>query len=249
MSRLLYLCISFIVALTSASTLAQTAFYQPTVMDRSVTEKQWRETWRQLSESGIRQLVVQWTRYDNEEFGGRDGWLQRALHSAQQQNLDLVLGLSFQSDYRSVLSQQDRPHYFWHHLLSEARAQQQRLLEWGLQPQAWYLPYALDDALYRSDEVMREIDYQLAAFYALDKRPLHISAQSTGQLAPRVYAQWLTLLDSEQLQLWWQGSADLPAVAKQAYQVLLPCRVGIVEPEADVADCHPQAIQIRPSIP
>lgn len=246
MSRLLSLCLFIVMALTPVPTLAQTVFYQPSVSDRALTEAQWRETWRQLSESGIRQVIVQWTRYDNEEFGGQDGWLQRALQSAEQQNLDLVLGLSFQSDYRSVLVQQDRPHYFWHHLLSDARLQQERLLEWGLQPQAWYLPYSLDDGLYRSAELMREIDYQLKAFYALDKRPLHISAQSTGQLAPRVYAEWLGLLGSEQVQIWWHSGAELPAVVKQAYQVLLPCRVGIVEPEADVSDCHPQARLLRP---
>lgn len=207
---------------------ADTVFYQPLSQHAAVSAAHWQQLWQTLRSDGHQQLIVEWTRHDDEDFGGEGGWLNTALRQAEQAGLQLVLGLHRESYYDTVLASLGQPGhspvYFWHYLLSLSQVQRQRLQGWQLQPVAWYLPFELDDSQYRSHDLLRELAYQLAGFSALDQRPVHLRVHASGQFSPQAYAQWLGLLSHEGVQLWWQTGA-MPEVARQGYREALPAGV------------------------
>lgn len=210
----------------------QRLFYQPQNADAALGEAQWQRLWRDSVSNGVDTLIVQWTRYGQEDFGGADGWLAQALRSAEAQGLELVLGLAYDPDYYSTLPDPRRFATYWHAQLTRSLDQRQRLLaSWGLDPVGWYLPLELDDQLFREPTTRQELRRQLRDVVTRVGRPLHVSAFSAGFLAPHVMADWLGSLDDAGLRVWWQdgqGTQGLPDAVRQAYESALDCRIGIV---------------------
>ncbi|SHF70860.1 protein of unknown function [Modicisalibacter ilicicola DSM 19980] len=241
-----------------------TLFYQPQEADTALDQEQWQEVWQRSRDQGVRTLIVQWTRVGEQDFGGSGGWLAAALHAAQDQGLELILGLDHAPDYYQVLPDTQRFDTYWRRQLSLSLAQRRRLLnEWQLDPTAWYLPLELDDWLFREKGTRQELHRQLSGFVARLDRPLHLSAFSGGFLAPSVFADWLASLEALGLKVWWQdgrGTRALPAAVRQAYEDALDCRIGIVHeafrqtsaedapfkadpaPPQVTSTCHPRAV-------
>jgi hypothetical protein len=232
------LTLGVLLSLLTVKVQAEWLFYQPQDRDAAVNEQQWRQMWRQAADDGYHTLLVQWTRHGESTFGGESGWLRSALRQAQEAGLALVLGLYYDPGYYEVLARERDSTYYWHHLLGQSRLQQQALMDWGLEPAGWYLPYELDDTLIATGELLAEIrtqfaevSRQLSAFTGLHDLPVHISAFTSGRLSPGVYAEWLQSISDAGLQVWWQngrGTGLLPPIARQAYEQALPCDTGIV---------------------
>jgi hypothetical protein len=242
-------------------------FYQPLNVDASLSQAQWQKIWQDTARQGARTLIVQWTAYGDSNFGGANGWLANSLKLAQQQGLQLVLGLKMDPAYYQRIDELDSAALgkYWQAQLGQSLAQQRRLREdWKLTVQGWYLPLELDDFHFLAADRRMTLQKQLKDFAAKIDAPLHVSAFSAGKLAPTVNGQWLGDLSALGIQVWWQdgaGTGRLPVFVREGYASALPCSVGIVReafrqvsregqpfhaepvaPDATSTGCHPSAV-------
>ncbi|WP_079203762.1 DUF4434 domain-containing protein [Pseudomonas sp. CC6-YY-74] len=234
------------------ATRAETLFYQPLNSDAQLSASEWRAIWQQSREQGVDRLIVQWTRYGDEDFGGEQGWLRAALLDAQAQGLQLILGLYQDPDYFSRVAAVDQLPFYWHQLLARGLDQQRRLAVEGFAPAGWYLPAELSDRTFNDRERREEFLRQLQSLAELIKQPLHVSAYSSGQLAPVANARWLSELKARGVQVWWQDGAglrDIPAVIRSAYASALPCEVGIVSEAFTQVNAEGQPFRAVPAAP
>ncbi|MGE7989540.1 DUF4434 family protein [Pseudomonas sp. NPDC089554] len=216
------------------ATADQRLFYQPLNRDENITPAQWQQLWRNTVAQGGKTLIVQWSAHGDSTFGGAHGWLAESLRQARAQGLELVLGLYMDPAYYQRLEELDSAGLsaYWNAQLGRSLNQYQQVRSsWNLEVAGWYLPMELDDVHFREAERRSALYSQLQAFNRRLDKPLHISAFSAGQLAPRVNAQWLDQLAGLGLKVWWQdgvGTGRLPAMVRQGYESALPCSVGIV---------------------
>lgn len=211
----------------------QRVIYQPQSRDASLSAGQWRQLWRDTVSNGGKTLIVQWTRYGDERFGGKDGWLAASLKEAHAQGLELVLGLYLDSAYYTRIDELDTGGLaaYWKSQLGDSLAQQREVRQWGLPVAGWYLPMELDDLHFQMAERRDALFSQLQEFNRKLDAPLHLSAFSTGKLAPGVQAAWLGGLAGLGIKPWWQdgaGTGRLRALVRADYARALPCTVGII---------------------
>lgn len=242
-------------------------FYQPLNADAALSPEQWRQLWQDSARHGVRTLIVQWSAYGTEDFGGARGWLAQALKQAHDAGLQLVLGLYMDPAYYQRLSELDGPglETYWQYQLGRSLTQQRILRrDWQLPLSAWYLPLELDDLHFQDAGRRQALQRQLKDFAGKLDAPLQLSAFSAGKLAPPVYAGWLQDIAGLGVQVWWQdgaGTGALPPPVREAYAGALPCAIGIVgeafrqisapgqpflaeaaPPASSGAACHPRAL-------
>lgn len=230
-------------------------FYQPLNVDASLSDAQWQQIWRASAAQGAKTLIVQWTAYGDSDFGGASGWLARALKSAHDNGLQLVLGLSMDPAYYRRQSELDTPglEAYWQHQLGRSLAQQRQVSQqWQLPVTAWYLPMELDDWNFQAVERRQALQRQLKDFAGQLKAPLQLSAFTGGKLAPQVYGHWLGQIAGLGVQVWWQdgaGTGALPERVRQAYAAALPCSVGIVREAFRQTSSAGQPFRAEPAAP
>lgn len=210
---------------------ADALFYQPQTSDAVVEPDQWAEIWQQSKARGFDRVIVQWTRYGDEDFGGDSGWLRSALRQAQQAGLGLVVGLYQDPDYFSRLNDVAALSNYWEALFEQALLQQRRLLNEGVVADAWYLPAELSDRTFNDQVRRKDLLVRLKKLIQQLQLPLQLSAYSTGQMAPAANARWMDELHGIGVRVWWQdgaGVAELPALVRMAYVEALSCGTGIV---------------------
>ncbi|WP_166365139.1 DUF4434 family protein [Pseudomonas akapageensis] len=242
-------------------------FYQPLNSDAQLSPAQWRQIWHDSVKQGAHTLIVQWTAYGDQGFGGADGWLANSLRQAHGQGLKLVVGLAMDAAYYQRINQLDSAGLanYWAAQLGQSLAQQRQVRQhWNLPVEGWYLPMELDDFHFLDGGRREQLQRQLQAFSAKLDAPLHISAFSVGKLSPSVQAQWLAQLAALKIQVWWQdgvGTGRLPALVREGYAAALPCTIGIVheafrqtskpdqpfraepaKPASIGSGCHPTAV-------
>ncbi|MDU9410615.1 DUF4434 family protein [Pseudomonas sp. zfem001] len=242
-------------------------FFQPLNVDSSIDQQTWKSIWRSTAKAGVKVVIVQWTAHGESNFGGRDGWLANSLRLAQEQGLQLVLGLYMDPAYYQRHAELDGPalETYWQYQLGLSLAQQRLLREqWQLPVVGWYLPMELDDLQFQAPERRRVLYRQLQSFANKLDAPLHVSAYTGANLAPDIYAAWLYELQSLGLSVWWQdgeGTGSLSKTVRRAYGQALPCEVGIVseafrqvsrdgepfraepvEPKRIYPQCHAEAV-------
>ncbi|WP_191486725.1 DUF4434 family protein [Pseudomonas sp. FEN] len=230
-------------------------FYQPLNVDASLSQSQWRQVWQASAKQGATTLIVQWTAFGDSVFGQANGWLANSLREAQGQGLKLVLGLSMDPAFYQRIDPLDSAGLasYWQAQLGQSLAQQKKLRkDWKLPVSGWYLPLELDDTHFMALERREQLRRQLQGFARQLDAPLHISAFSTGKLAPQVNAHWLGELASSGIQVWWQdgaGSGRLPLVVRDSYTSALPCSVGIVHEAFRQVSPEGQAFRAEPAAP
>ncbi|KAF1055007.1 MAG: hypothetical protein GAK43_00542 [Stenotrophomonas maltophilia] len=250
--RHLLLLACLLLTLNGAARAEQRLFYQPLNSDATLSAAQWQGLWQASRAQGVETLVVQWTRYGSDDFGGAQGWLAEALRAAQQAGLHLVLGLHMDPAYYRRLDELDGPglESYWQYQLGLSVRQQQRLRQdWHLDVQGWYLPLELDDLHFLAAERRQVLQRQLRDFAGQLDAPLQLSAFASGRLAPTVYADWLQQIAGLGIQPWWQdgsGTGQLSATVRQAYASALPCGVGIVREAFRQTSAASQAFQAQP---
>lgn len=95
-----HLLIGFLLSMILAQANAEERlFFQPLNVDSSIDRQTWERIWRSTAQAGVKVVVVQWTAHGESTFGGRDGWLANSLRAAQEQGLQLVLGLYMDPAY------------------------------------------------------------------------------------------------------------------------------------------------------
>lgn len=230
-------------------------FYQPLNVDAGLTQAQWLRIWQNTAKQGTRTLIVQWTAYGDSDFGGANGWLANSLQLAQQQGLQLVLGLKMDPAYYQRIDELDSAGLakYWQAQLGQSLAQQQKLREdWKLPVSGWYLPLELDDLHFLAADRRATLQRQLKGLAGKLDAPLHVSAFSAGKLAPNINAQWLGELSAAGIQVWWQdgaGTGRLPPVVRSSYASALPCSVGIVREAFRQVSGDGQPFHAEPAAP
>ncbi|WP_409284532.1 DUF4434 family protein [Pseudomonas protegens] len=209
-------------------------FYQPLNSDAALSHEQWREIWQASARHGVRTLIVQWSAYGDSNFGNAHGWLADSLRQAREQGLQLVVGLYMDPAYYQRIEQLDSSglETYWQAQLAHSLDRQHKLRnDWKLPVSGWYLPMELDDLHFQAADRRAALLRQLKDFARQLDAPLHLSAFSTGHLAPRVNGAWLGELAGAGLQVWWQdgaGTGRLTPLVRDAYAGALPCDVGLV---------------------
>ncbi|MFJ2279785.1 DUF4434 family protein [Pseudomonas sp. NPDC087803] len=230
-------------------------FYQPLNVDASLSQAQWQQIWQDTARQGARTVIVQWTAYGDSDFGGANGWLANSLKLAQQQGLQLVLGLKMDPAYYQRIDELDSAGLatYWQAQLGQSLAQQQTLRkDWKLPVSGWYLPMELDDFHFLAADRRATLQRQLKAFAGKLDAPLHISAFSAGKLAPTVNGQWLGELSGTDIQVWWQdgaGTGKLSPLVRDGYASALPCSVGIVREAFRQVSVEGQPFRAEPAVP
>lgn len=221
-------------ALSLSATADEHLFYQPLERDAQLSQAQWRTLWKAAAAQGGKTLIVQWSAYGANDFGGAQGWLANTLRLAHEQGLQLVLGLYRDAAYDQHIDELDGVGLmaYWQTQLGKSLAQQRKVREqWQLPVTGWYLPMTVDDLHFHSADRRQALYTQLQAFNRRLDAPLHISAFSAGRLSPAVNARWLEQLASLKLRVWWQdglGSSRLAPLVRQGYLDALPASIDIV---------------------
>lgn len=242
---LLALCLG--IGLPSHTQASVSVIYQPLRTHMHIDEAAWRPLFARLRAQGIDTLVFQWTQHDDAfSTGDEAAWLQRRVADATAADLNLILGLSADSDTFQRLQQPDAvlPAYF-RKIREKDRALVRR---WqALVPPerliGWYLTLEIDDKRWRTPTAqaaltnyLRHTRNDIDAVQVMP-RSLYISSFFTGQMTPPRYAQLLAELHGATgVRLWVQdgrGTGLLNAIERQAYlsaltQCLAPVIQGII---------------------
>ena len=262
-----YLFILCLLLSSAAAHADERIFYQPLNVDANLSESQWRNVWQDTVKQGTHTVIVQWTAYGDSDFGGAGGWLANSLKLAQEQGLNLVMGLYMDPAYYQRIDELDSAGLasYWQAQLGQSLAQQQRLRSTSKLPvSGWYVPMELDDLHFLAADRRQTLQRQLKDFAGKLDAPLHVSGFSAGKLAPQVNGQWLGELANAGIQVWWQdgaGTGRLPLLVRNGYTAALPCSIGIVHeafrqvsatgqpfraepasPQTSSAGCHPTAV-------
>lgn len=226
--------LAFLAALwLSAASAADSVFYQPQVRDAVVTAEEWRQMFRSLHGQGTSTLVVQWTRYGDERFGGRGGWLDRVLQLAAGEGLGLELGLY--ADPAFFAWAQERGPALAARLRSHVRENLAVAAQWNELSttgavRGWYLPAELDDLNWQAEDkrgLLAEALQELRAGLGGGPAKLSLSAFFGGYMAPPDYAAWLRDVVAGGWFVWVQdgsGTGQLSAAQRRIYlDALFPC--------------------------
>lgn len=236
--------LGFLLPSNASAQTAVSVIYQPLRAHMAIDEATWRPLFDRLHTRGIDTLVFQWTQHDT-AFSSDDeaAWLQRRVADAVAADLNLILGLSADSEVFQRLQQPDTvlPAYF-----RKIREKDRALVrQWqNLVPPerltGWYLPLEIDDKRWRTPGAQAALtDYLQHARREIDAaqkapRPLFISSFFTGQMTPSRYAHLLNGLHSATgIQLWVQdgrGTGRLNALERQQYlSALTRCQAPIIQ--------------------
>ncbi len=187
---------------------ADSTFLQLWNRDAGRPATDWYRRLSDLAELGVREIILQWTRYGLTDFyhGGKD-LLAPVLEAARRHNLKVVVGLQYDPEYWSML---DRPpEALARYLARRGRrvalqtgelARRIQRLRGADVVSGWYIADELDD-----ETALDPVRYRALAGYlrrivqavrhsGLD-RPVRVSGFSNGRTAPaRSAALWRQLL-------------------------------------------------------
>ena len=191
------LAMACLLATTQHVSAAVSMIYQPLLAHMAIDESAWPTLFRQVHRSGIDTLVFQWTRHDDAFTTGTEAaWLEQRAQDALDAGLNLIIGLSADSDTFQRLEQPSTvlPAYFrkirekdralvskWQQLIPKERLS------------GWYLPLEIDDKRWRlganREALMDYLKHTSAEIARLDtqNRPIYISSFFTGQMSPQRY--------------------------------------------------------------
>lgn len=232
MSLVMSLAISLAVA---GQAFAATVFYQPQNRDAGVAEAEWRQTFEDLRRAGHDELVVQWTRFDSEDFGGVDGWLAGVVDQALEAGIRVRVGLFWDSAWFARLEAGSASwQAYFNGLLRESYLQAGRWQAYRAHPgfAGWYLPLELPDRGLTDRSLQAIVVQQLGRLRTALDAPLAVSSYFTGFQPPRDYAEWVLELELlSGVDVWVQdgaGTGRLTAAQRNLYLDRLDCSIGIV---------------------
>lgn len=205
----------------STTAMATTAvIYQPLIADMRIEAIAWPAMFTRLKRSGIDTLVLQWSQYDAAFANGDEStWLEQRVREAADSGLNLIIGLSADSDEFQRL---DQPNNVLPAYLRTLREKDRALVaKWQtLVPperlKGWYLPLEIDDHRWRETAAqdvlvtyLKQTRVELDALQS-EPRPLYISSFFAGQMSPQRYTELVRKIHtSTQTRVWVQDGAGV----------------------------------------
>jgi hypothetical protein len=233
-----------------------TVFYQPQSRDSGLGPAQWSAIWEDLKRQGHDGLVVQWTQFNDEDFGGSTGWLAQVIDSAMEAGLETHIGMYwndawFESLHADGSAWGDRLNLMLQRNLDTARKWQH--LAARKEFAGWYLPLELPDRGLHGSDRRALLKQQVTLLAEALEAPLAVSSYFTGFQSPRDYARWLeTLAEEAGVTLWVQDGAgvkQLTSRERPLYLELLDCRIGIIREAFEQTSAPDEPFSARPKAP
>lgn len=228
-------------------------FYQPQLDDQQLDREQWQSILGALDDAGYSGVVFQWTRYNEEHFGGVEGWLGQRVEDAVEAGLEIWVGLHWEDRWFASL---ERDSQSWgdelNELLLGSLAQART---WQDHPRyeafaGWYLPLELPDRGLAETGRQTILSGQLGRLLQALDSPLAVSSYFTGRQQPRQYAEWLHgLNDLPGLRVWVQdgaGVGQLTGRERRHYLDELDCDIGIIHEAFEQLSAPDAEFEARP---
>ncbi|UTV26638.1 DUF4434 domain-containing protein [Photobacterium atrarenae] len=212
-------------------------FYQPLNQDQPVSERQWTTLAHTLRQEGIATLIVQWSHYGPETFGGPQGWLAENLETLMQAGLPLWFGLYSDPGYfKKIHSDAGSQQHYLYQYFAAVNATYQQWQPWlnrhRHQIRGLYLPLELSDYDFPTAAQRAQLSQILARQVDRYPYPLMISLYLAGKLTDAEIAEWVSQLTAMGLRVYVQdgaGTQSLDSATRQRYLSQLPCNVGLVK--------------------
>jgi len=253
-----------ILAVCCAAALADAVFYQPQNRDAGTPAQAWAEMFGTLKADGADTLIVQWTRFGDEQFGGADGWLDQAMRIAMDKDLVVIIGLYWDPEFFSWAGDKDDAvSARLDNYAQESLRLAERWQALTITPHfgGWYVPAELDDLNWRSPEKRRLLR---AVLQTLQRRlrtgssspPLMITAFFGGHSGPSAFAQWLHEIGDSGWLVWLQDGSGvdhgMSALERRAYLAAASrcdaaTRIGMVNEVFRQVSAPDQPFRARPA--
>ncbi|UXI00136.1 DUF4434 domain-containing protein [Photobacterium sp. TY1-4] len=232
-------------------------FYQPLNQDRPVSPEQWHALAQTLGRQGIDTLIIQWSHYGSETFGGPQGWLAGNLRTMMDADMQLWFGLYadpayFREIHRGMVSQQQYLHRYFAAVHATYQQWQPWLNRYRQHIRGLYLPLELSDYDFETPAQQAQLFDILAREVARYPSPLMISLYLAGKLSDAELSAWVLQLTTLGLQVYVQdgaGTQSLDNATRQRYLSQLPCHVGLIKEvfQQDKSSRQFQATRIEPA--
>lgn len=232
-------------------------FYQPLNQDQPISKRQWTTLAHTLRKEGMGALIVQWSQYGPETFGGPQGWLAQNLQALMQAGLPLWFGLYADPGYfREIHSDAVSQQHYLHRYFTAVHATYQQWQPWLKRHRqdirGLYLPLELSDYDFPTAAQRAQLSQILARQVERYPYPLMISLYLAGQLTDAEIAEWVSQLTALGLRVYVQdgaGTQNLDRATRQRYLSQLPCHVGLIKEifQQDKSSRQFQAVRLEPA--
>ncbi|PSV21995.1 hypothetical protein C0W44_07290 [Photobacterium leiognathi subsp. mandapamensis] len=211
-------------------------FYQPLNQDRDIPLQQWQHFGTEIKSIGIKNVVIQWTKYGNEAFGESHGWLAKRMEALQEDNIKLWVGLYSDPNYfRQIHSDAATQKAYLNEYFAQLHKSYLQWQTWlkihASKVQGLYLPLELTDYDFKTPAQREQLAQILKQQVKLYDEPLMISLYLSGQLPENQIKQWTEQLTGLGLIVYVQDGAGTQALAtdeRHAYLNNLGCNVGVI---------------------
>ncbi|WP_318477533.1 DUF4434 domain-containing protein [Photobacterium leiognathi] len=211
-------------------------FYQPLNQDRDISLKQWKDFASEIKGIGVKNVVIQWTKYGNESFGESHGWLAQRMEALQNDNIKLWIGLYSDPNYfREIHTNAAGQKVYLTEYFNKLHKSYEQWQTWlrihSNQVQGLYLPLELTDYDFKTAVQREQLANILKQQVKQFDKPLMISLYLSGQIPEHQIKQWIDQLTSLGLAVYVQDGAGTQALAadtRKAYLESLGCNVGVI---------------------
>ncbi|OBU20029.1 hypothetical protein AYY21_18145 [Photobacterium aquimaris] len=185
----------------------------------------------------INSLVIQWSQYGEEKFGGTKGWLAKRIEAWFAQGGTVWFGLYSDPAYFKrihTLSLSQQAEYLSHYFINIEKT----YMHWkpwltlhSASIQGFYLPLELSDYDFPTLQQRQQLTELLAKQVHNYNKPLMVSLYLSATIDESAIVQWVDQLTDAGIKVIVQdghGTQALSEKVRQQYLSLLPSQSGIV---------------------
>ncbi|WP_367989091.1 DUF4434 domain-containing protein [Vibrio sp. NTOU-M3] len=212
------------------------AFYQPLNQDKTLKQQDWFSIAKTMERYELSQVVVQWTQYGDETFGGPSGWLALNLETLVDNDIQLWLGLYSDPNYfKRIHANVEQQKQYLTRYFEELEKSYQRWKPWIEQHQpkinGLYLPLELSDYDFVTQQQRDLITNVLAQQVKKYPMPLMVTLYLAANNDPDVIRKWTKEIRQAGITLYVQdgaGTQSLSGEQRRNYLNSLSCETGLV---------------------
>ncbi|MGD8172686.1 DUF4434 domain-containing protein [Vibrio sp. TRT 21S02] len=212
------------------------AFYQPLNQDKTLKQQDWLSIAKTMERYELNQVVVQWTQYGDETFGGPSGWLAQNLETLIDNDIQLWLGLYSDPNYfKRIHASVEQQQQYLTRYFEELEKSYQRWKPWIDQHQpkinGLYLPLELSDYDFVTQQQRDLITNVLAQQVKKYPMPLMVTLYLAANNDSDVISKWTKEIRQAGITLYIQdgaGTQSLSDEQRRDYLNSLSCETGLV---------------------
>lgn len=211
-------------------------FYQPLNQDIPISTESWDDLSLQLMNEDVNTLVVQWSSYGSETFGGTNGWLSQRIDTMLSRGINVWLGLYSDPDYfQKIHTDIDQQKEYLSQYFLIMRMNYQTWQPWisarGSQIKGVYFPLELSDYDFSTQKQREQLNQLLANEVKYYQQPIMLSLYLSGEMSPDEISDWTKQLSAMGIQVYVQdgaGTRSLKKSTRLAYLDQLEPNIGTI---------------------